>query len=83
MRPCALIVPDLEHIVSVTLQSYGFVEHKLWSRKLVLLFKIMESQVSRHVAIITFVEEKTMFIHKKYFDKRFIIKRKCIGNFVF
>ncbi|CAG5130198.1 unnamed protein product, partial [Candidula unifasciata] len=45
MRPCALIVPDLECIMSYTLQSYGFKEHKLWSKKLTFFFKYLETQM--------------------------------------
>ncbi|CAL1542047.1 unnamed protein product, partial [Lymnaea stagnalis] len=48
MRPCALIVPDLEHIVSVYLQSYGFREYNSLARRMVLLFKHLGTQLWRH-----------------------------------
>ena len=45
MRPCALIIPDSEKIVSVTLQSYGFSLYSIWAQKIVLFFKLLETQV--------------------------------------
>ncbi|KAK7008742.1 dynein heavy chain domain-containing protein 1, partial [Biomphalaria glabrata] len=47
MRPCAIIVPDVEYIVSVHLESNGYEKHSLWAKKLVLLFKQLESQIWR------------------------------------
>ncbi|KAH9487912.1 hypothetical protein Btru_067436 [Bulinus truncatus] len=45
MRPCAMVVPDLEIIASVHLESYGYKKHAFWAKKLVLLFKQLESQI--------------------------------------
>ncbi len=45
MRPCALVVPDVKMIIEATLHCNGFANHKPWSGKLAIFFKLLGSQV--------------------------------------
>ncbi|XP_035825634.1 dynein heavy chain domain-containing protein 1 [Aplysia californica] len=75
MRPCALIVPDSEKIISVTLQSYGYHKHALWAQKLTLFFKFLETQMPRqkqHQASLREIKRVLMLAVAKKVDTNFL-----------
>ncbi|GFR96319.1 dynein heavy chain domain-containing protein 1-like [Elysia marginata] len=83
MRPCALIVPDFECIVSVTLQSYGFLEHKVWARKIVLLFKLLESRMPKdhnHTGCLREIKSVLTLAAAKILDSRFLHEISSDGS---
>ena len=47
MRPCALVTPDLEHVLEMTLYNAGFSQHAVWAKKLNLFFKVLKLQLPR------------------------------------
>ena len=47
MRPCALVAPDLEQVLEMTLYNAGFSQHSVWAKKLNLFFQQLKLQLPR------------------------------------
>ncbi|XP_048242736.1 dynein heavy chain domain-containing protein 1-like [Haliotis rufescens] len=49
MRPCALVIPDTQQIIEVTLCCHGYEEFKTCAQKMMLFLKLMKIQLPRQL----------------------------------
>ncbi|KAL3832089.1 hypothetical protein ACJMK2_023767 [Sinanodonta woodiana] len=47
LRPCAMVIPDYQQIIDLTLCCHGYHENQLWAKKLDLFFKQLKVQLPR------------------------------------